>query len=120
MRIVASIEEPTAIRANLAHFALYGALEQAHYQPAARAPPAADVTTCRPRDRGRKLEDATMRPRPRRAALGPPPGIGEKCPRTAPLRRPAKPKPHAPTTHPSLNRRLRGRRLPARLPENGV
>jgi len=41
LRIVASIEEPTAIRAILAHFAKHGALEQAHYRPAARAPPAA-------------------------------------------------------------------------------
>jgi hypothetical protein len=41
VRIVASIEEPIAIRAILAHFEKHGALEQAHYQPAARAPPAA-------------------------------------------------------------------------------
>ena len=41
VRIVASIEEPTAIRAILAHFENHGALEQAHYRPAARAPPAA-------------------------------------------------------------------------------
>ena len=41
VRIVASIEEPAAIRAILAHFAKHGALEQAHYRPAARAPPAA-------------------------------------------------------------------------------
>jgi len=40
VRIVASIEEPTAIRAILAHFAKHGALEKAHYRPAARAPPA--------------------------------------------------------------------------------
>jgi len=39
-RIVASIEEPKAIRAILAHFAKHGALEPAHYRPAARAPPA--------------------------------------------------------------------------------
>ena len=41
VRIVASIEEPTAIRAILGHFAKHGALEEAHYRPAARAPPAA-------------------------------------------------------------------------------
>jgi hypothetical protein len=41
VRIVASIEEPGAIRAILAHFENHGALEQAHYRPAARAPPAA-------------------------------------------------------------------------------
>ncbi|MFO6056221.1 transposase, partial [Pseudomonas aeruginosa] len=41
VRIVASIEEPTAIRAILAHFEKHGALEQAHYRPAARAPPPA-------------------------------------------------------------------------------
>jgi len=46
-RIVAGIEEPTAIRAIparghpcLAHFAKHRALEKAHYRPAARAPPA--------------------------------------------------------------------------------
>ena len=41
VRIIASIEEPTAIRQILAHFEKHGALEQAHYRPAARAPPAA-------------------------------------------------------------------------------
>ena len=40
LRIVASIEEPTAIRAILAHFAKHGAREKAHYRPAPRAPPA--------------------------------------------------------------------------------
>ena len=41
VRIVASIKEPTAIRAILAHFEKHGAREEAHYRPAARAPPAA-------------------------------------------------------------------------------
>lgn len=40
VRIVASIEGPTAIRAILAHFEKHGAREQAHYRPAARAPSA--------------------------------------------------------------------------------
>lgn len=40
VRIVASIEEPTAIRAILDHFAKHGAMEEAHYRPPARAPPA--------------------------------------------------------------------------------
>ena len=47
LRIVASIEQPTAIRAIparghpcLGHFAKHGAREQAHYRPAPRAPPA--------------------------------------------------------------------------------
>jgi len=40
VRIVASVEEPTAIRAILDHFAKHGAMEAAHYRPAARAPPA--------------------------------------------------------------------------------
>jgi hypothetical protein len=40
VRIVASIEEPTAIRAILAHFAKHGALVKAHSRPAPRAPPA--------------------------------------------------------------------------------
>ena len=41
VRIVASIEDPKAIRAILAHFEKHGALEQAHYRPAPRAPPPA-------------------------------------------------------------------------------
>lgn len=41
MRIVASIEEPNAIRAILAHFEKHGALNRAYYRPPARAPPAA-------------------------------------------------------------------------------
>jgi hypothetical protein len=41
VRIVASIEEPNAIRAILAHFAKHGALEEAHYRPGPRGPPAA-------------------------------------------------------------------------------
>jgi len=41
VRIVAAVEEPTAIRAILAHFEKHGALEQAHYRPAPRAPPTA-------------------------------------------------------------------------------
>jgi hypothetical protein len=40
VRIVASIEEPTAIRAILDHFAKHAAMEEAHCRPAARAPPA--------------------------------------------------------------------------------
>ena len=40
LRIVASIEESTAIRAILAHFEKRGARAKAHYRPAARAPPA--------------------------------------------------------------------------------
>ncbi|QBL10743.1 hypothetical protein E0Z06_15050 [Rheinheimera sp. D18] len=39
VRIVASIEEPAAIRAILGHFVKQGAWEEAHYRPAARAPP---------------------------------------------------------------------------------
>lgn len=41
VRIVASIEEPAAIRAILAHFARHDALEEAHYRPRPGAPPAA-------------------------------------------------------------------------------
>ncbi len=40
VRIVASIEEPTAIRAILAHCEKHDALEEAHYRPAPRWPPA--------------------------------------------------------------------------------
>ena len=52
-RIVASVEEPHAPRAILNHFESNAALSHAHY-----------------------------RPRPRRAALGPLSGIGEKWPQT--------------------------------------
>ena len=39
VRIVASIEEPTAIRAILAHFEKHGAMEEAYYRPRPRGPP---------------------------------------------------------------------------------
>lgn len=41
VRTVTSIEEPTAIRAILAHFEKQGALEEAQCPPAVRGPPAA-------------------------------------------------------------------------------
>ena len=41
VRIVASVEDPTAIRAVLAHFEIHGVLEHAHYRPRPRGPPAA-------------------------------------------------------------------------------
>lgn len=41
VRIVACIEEPAAIEAILAHFAKHDALDEAHYRPGPRAPPAA-------------------------------------------------------------------------------
>ncbi|WP_249351827.1 transposase [Pseudomonas asiatica] len=41
VKIVASVEEPTAIRAVLDHFEKHGALEHAHYRPGPRGPPAA-------------------------------------------------------------------------------
>lgn len=53
VRIVASIEEPTAIRAILAHFEKHGAREEAHYRPAARAASASRVTICRLHSRRR-------------------------------------------------------------------
>ena len=40
VRIVASIEEPAAIRAILAHFEKHGAMEEAYYRPRPRGPPA--------------------------------------------------------------------------------
>jgi hypothetical protein len=43
VRIVASIEAPNAIRVILAHFAKHGALEDAHYRPRPRGPPAVAV-----------------------------------------------------------------------------
>ena len=42
VRIVASIEEPTAI---LAHFAKHDALAEAHYRPRPRGPPAVAMAT---------------------------------------------------------------------------
>lgn len=42
-KIVASVEEPAAIRAILDHFEKHGALEQAHYRPRPRGPPAVAV-----------------------------------------------------------------------------
>ena len=48
VRIVASIEEPTAIRAILAHFEKHGALQKAHYRPA-RTPRCSRVTRRRAR-----------------------------------------------------------------------
>ena len=41
VRIVACIEQPAAIRTILAHFAKLGALDDAHYRPGPRGPPAA-------------------------------------------------------------------------------
>jgi hypothetical protein len=41
VKIVASVEDPQAIRAILDHFEKHGAREQAHYRPEARGPPAA-------------------------------------------------------------------------------
>jgi len=84
LRIVASIEEPIAIRAILAHFAKHGALEKAHYRPAPRAPPA--LTAGHPvghEAEGETKDDHTKRQPTRRAALGRLPGIGGKWPRTA-------------------------------------
>ena len=40
-RFVASVEEPDAIRAILAHFDKHGVREEAHYRPRPRGPPAA-------------------------------------------------------------------------------
>lgn len=49
VKIVASVEEPQAIRAILDHFEKHGALEQAHYRPAARAAGCGCVGPRRPR-----------------------------------------------------------------------
>jgi len=67
-----------------------------------------------------KPESDLMRPRPRRAALGPVPGFGEKWLRTEPLRGPAMSKTEVRTSDPRPNRRLHDRPLPARLAEKGV
>ncbi len=56
VRIVASIEEPIPARAIFAHFGKHGALEQAHYRPAARIARSARVTP------GARPADATTRP----------------------------------------------------------
>ena len=44
VKIVASVEEPNTIRAILAHFDKHGALENAHYRPRPRGPPAVSVS----------------------------------------------------------------------------
>ena len=92
VRIVASIEEPIAIRAILAHFEKHGALEQARRPAARRRQPRDEVPATQP---AAKPESDPMRPRPGRAALGPVPGFGEKWLRTEPLRGPAMSKTHA-------------------------
>ncbi len=43
VQIVASIEEPTVIRAIHAHFEKHDAMEEAQYRPLLRAPPAVGV-----------------------------------------------------------------------------
>ena len=70
--------------------------------PARPARPAR-VTSPRPRRRGRSPKDDTMRPRSRRAALGPLSGISGNWPRTARLRGPATPKSHARNPDPRLS-----------------
>jgi len=121
VRIVASIEEPTAIRTILAHFAKHGTLEKAHYRSAARAPPAAAAR--RPAGHeaeGETRQDDTKRERTRRAALGLLSGIGNTCPPTAARSGPAMPKPHSRTSEPLPNRRLSDDRPLARLSGKGV
>lgn len=56
VRIVASIEEPNAIRAILPHFPKHGALEEAHYRPRSRS-----AHRLWPRPRNRKIGNATKR-----------------------------------------------------------
>jgi len=62
----------------------------------------------------------TERPRSRREALGPLPGISEKWPRMARRRARAMPKFHSRTSDPRPNQRLRDHRLLAGLFEKGV
>ncbi|HHA2780168.1 TPA: hypothetical protein ACOD90_004550, partial [Stenotrophomonas maltophilia] len=61
-------------------------------QRARRRRPRDEVPATQP---AAKPESDPMRPRPRRAALGPVPGFGEKWLRTEPLRGPAMSKTHA-------------------------
>lgn len=63
VRIVASIEEPTAIRAILAHFEKHGAREEAHYRPQRarrQCKPRDDLPAAQPTA---KPESEPMRPR---------------------------------------------------------
>ena len=76
--------------------------------------------TPQPRHRAGIDFSARALPRPRRAALGPVPGFGEKWLRTEPLRGPAMSKAEVRTSDPYPKRRLHGRCLPARLAEKGV
>jgi len=57
LRIVASIEEPTAIRVMLAHVEKHGALQKAHYRPAKRNARCGRATPRRPRRRRRNQKD---------------------------------------------------------------
>ncbi len=120
VRIVASVEEPTAIRAILAHFVKQGARKSALQARSARAASASRVTICRLHSRRRNRNPEPMRPRSagRRSA---------RCRESAkhrllttPLRGPAMPKSHSQTSDPCPKRGLRDRRLPSRLPEKGV
>jgi hypothetical protein len=121
--IMASIEEPNAIRAILGHFEKHDALEQPHYRLRPRGPPAAAMAAWsqdRPRPPTTKTNSHQMRRRSRRGALGPAPGFSEKWPRTTRLRAHVMPKFSSRRPDPCPNRRLRGRRLHDRLPKKGV
>ena len=116
VQIVASIEEPTAIRLIFAHFEKHGALLKAHYRPVPRAPPA--VAACQPAGHdaeGETRQEHTKRQQTRRKMLGPLPEIGEKWPPTARRRGPALPKSHSRTSDPQRNWRLRDQRLLAKI-----
>jgi len=68
LRIVASIEEPTAIRAILAHFEKYGTVEKERDRLAPRAPPA---LAARPCDAEMRLANVRSSPRKALARLPP-------------------------------------------------
>jgi hypothetical protein len=57
VRIVASIEEPAAIRTILAYFAKHDALEEAHYRLGPRAPPPAELSM---RERQRSVDERDL------------------------------------------------------------
>jgi len=128
LRIVANIEQPTAIRAIparghpcLAHFAKHGALEQTRYRPAPRAPPAVAAWHPAGHDaEGETRQDNTKLQPTRSAELCPLSGIEDKRTTNGARRAPALPKSHSRTSDPRPNRRLRDHRLFARPLEKGV
>ena len=120
LRIVASIEEPTAIRVILAHFEKHGAREKRTTDPPRARRPLS------PRDIPPATTPKAKPVRPHEAATNPQsrarPAAGNRreWPPTAMRRGPAMPKSDSRTSDPRPIRRLRDHRLLANFGEKGV